>query len=108
LNVSQVELTQDNQDYSPIITTSKYELRKIYDPHSRNGKSYYSDRHQESTFGQRQARSVEPSSRHPQRKLGAQPLEHQLVLKQKQLEVLKRQITRQGRAISIETPGTGH
>ena len=31
VNVSQIEYTQDKRDYSPIITTSKHELKKLYD-----------------------------------------------------------------------------
>ena len=32
LNVSQIEYTATKRDYSPIITTSKHDLRRIYDP----------------------------------------------------------------------------
>ena len=34
MNASQIEYTQGKRDYSPIITTSKYDLKKIYDGHS--------------------------------------------------------------------------
>jgi hypothetical protein len=36
LNASQIEYTQTKRDYSPIITTSKYDLRRIYDPQFKN------------------------------------------------------------------------
>jgi len=36
LNASQIEYTANKRDYSPIITTSKYDLRKIYDPHNKS------------------------------------------------------------------------
>ena len=35
LNTSQIEFTNNKRDYSPIITTSKYDLRRIYDPYSK-------------------------------------------------------------------------
>lgn len=37
LDISQIEYTQDKRDYSPIITTSKYSLKKIYEPQVREG-----------------------------------------------------------------------
>lgn len=30
--MSQIEYTNTKRDYSPIITTSKHDLRRIYDP----------------------------------------------------------------------------
>jgi hypothetical protein len=36
LNASQIEYTANKRDYSPIITTSKYDLRKIYDPYNKS------------------------------------------------------------------------
>jgi len=34
--MSQIEYTNTKRDYSPIITTSKYDLRRIYDPKGQN------------------------------------------------------------------------
>lgn len=36
LDMSQIEYTNTKRDYSPIITTSKYDLRRIYDPKGQN------------------------------------------------------------------------
>jgi hypothetical protein len=37
LSLSQIEFTAKNKrDYSPIITTSKYDLKQIYDPLGNN------------------------------------------------------------------------
>ena len=32
LNKSQIELSRGKRDYSPILTTSKYDIKSLYDP----------------------------------------------------------------------------
>ena len=59
LDISQIEYTQNKRDYSPIITTSKYSLKKIYEPQVlKESKSYHSQQPRH-----KKARSVEGSQK---------------------------------------------
>ena len=86
LNMSQIEFTQRKRDYSPIITTSKHALKKIYGSKPSGLESHMVKSH--SALTHKKSRSVE-NFRYGRTK---GELQKQLYLKQKQLTVLKRQI----------------
>ena len=96
VNISQIEYTQDKRDYSPIITTSKHELKKLYDPHGRSG---HRNKQSCTSMTQMNKKSRSHSAENykvGQKRMSAPPtkndLQKQLYIKQKQLTMMKNQL----------------